>query len=66
MTKRAGQRNIPVLDITLATPLEGVQSLKGTGAFDSKRQRIRVAACVRTWMNPKNFIGATQDLLSKY
>ena len=40
MTERAGQRDIPVLDITLATPLEGVQSLKGTGAFDSKRQRI--------------------------
>ena len=40
MTERAGQRDIPVLDFTLATPLEGVQSLKGTGAFDSKRQRI--------------------------
>jgi hypothetical protein len=40
MAKRAGQRDIPVLDITLATPLEGVESLKGTGAFDSKRQRI--------------------------
>jgi hypothetical protein len=33
MTKRAGQRDIPLLDITLATPLEGVESLKGTGAF---------------------------------
>jgi hypothetical protein len=40
MTERADQRDIPVLDITLATPLEGVESLKGTGAFDSKRQRI--------------------------
>jgi hypothetical protein len=40
MTERAGQRDIPVLDITLATPLEGVESLKDTGAFDSKRQRI--------------------------
>jgi hypothetical protein len=40
MTKRAGQRDIPLLDITLATPLEGVESLKGTGAFDSKRHRI--------------------------
>jgi hypothetical protein len=39
MTKRTCQRDIPVLDITLATPLEGVESLKGTGAFDSK-QRI--------------------------
>ena len=40
MTERADQRDIPVLDITLATPLEGVESLKDTGAFDSKRQRI--------------------------
>jgi len=28
------------LDITLATPLEGVKRLKGTGTFDTKRQRI--------------------------
>jgi hypothetical protein len=40
MTKRAGQRDIPLLDITLATPLEGVNRLYGTGTFDSKRQRI--------------------------
>ena len=40
MTKRAGQRDIPLLDITLATPLEGVESLKGTGAFYSKRHHI--------------------------
>jgi hypothetical protein len=37
MTKRAGQRDIPLLDITLATPLEGEESPKGTGAFISKR-----------------------------
>ena len=41
MTKRASQRDIPLLDITLATPLEGVEScLKGTVAFYSKRHRI--------------------------
>ena len=40
MPKRAGLRDIPSLDITLATPLEGVKRLKGTGTFDTKRQRI--------------------------
>ena len=39
MPKRAGLRDIPSLDITLATPLEGVKRLKGTGTFDTKRQR---------------------------
>jgi hypothetical protein len=40
MTKRAGQRDIPLLDITLATPMEGMETLKGTGAFNLKRHLI--------------------------
>ena len=35
--KRPGQREIPEVDLTLASPLEGAKRLKGTGKFVPSR-----------------------------
>jgi hypothetical protein len=38
--KRVGQREIPEVDLTLASPIEGVKGLKGKGTFDPNNSRI--------------------------
>jgi hypothetical protein len=38
--KRAGQREVPENDLTLASPIAGVNRLKGKGAFGPSRNRV--------------------------
>jgi hypothetical protein len=38
--KRVSQREIPEVDLTLASPIEGVKRLKGKGTFGPSRNRV--------------------------
>jgi hypothetical protein len=40
ISKRAGQRKNPELDLKLASPLVGAERPKGTGTFDHSRNRF--------------------------
>jgi hypothetical protein len=38
--KRVGQCEVPEVDLTLASPIEGVKRLKGKGTFGPSRNRV--------------------------
>ena len=38
--KRVGKREIPEVDLTLASPMEGAKRLKGKGTFGPSRNRV--------------------------